>query len=184
MAEVHWSETMQVGKTLVSAEQIQHRIEELGEQITKDYQDDPPLLVAVLKGAFVLLADLCRAIKLPVTLDYMAVASYGMAHQSSGIVRILKDLDVSLKGRHVLVVEDIVDSGLTLHYLLRTLRMREPASLEVCAFLVKPQMQRVELPLKYVGFEIGNEFVIGYGLDAAGRFRQLPQVAVADGVPE
>lgn len=169
-----------IGEIVLSEAQIRSRVAELGAQITLDYRDRPPLLVGVLKGAFVLIADLARRIELPVTFDFMAVASYGAATQSSGVVRILKDLDIDLAGRHVLVVEDIVDSGLTLHYLLRNLRMRNPASLEVCAFLMKEGQQRVELPITYVGFRIRPRFVVGYGLDHAGRWRHLPYVAVLE----
>ena len=162
---------------LIDARSIAARVAELGATITEDYAGTPPLLVGVLKGAFVLISDLARQIRLPVEFDFMAVASYGGATQTSGIVRILKDLDAEIAGRHVLVVEDVVDSGLTLQYLLRNLRMREPASIDVCAFLVKQRAQRTELPLRYVGFEIPDEFVVGYGLDLDGRYRQLPYVA-------
>jgi len=171
-----------IGEIVLSEEQIRTRVAELGAQITQDYSDRPPLLVGVLKGAFVLMADLARHIDLPVTFDFMAVASYGAATQSSGVVRILKDLDVELAGRDVLVVEDIVDSGLTLHYLLRNLKVRNPASLEVCAFLMKQGQQRIELPINYIGYRIPPSFVVGYGLDHAGRYRHLPYVAVLDGV--
>jgi len=170
-----------VGDVVITADQIAARVAELGAEITRDYAGRPPLLVGVLKGAFVLMADLAREIALPVTFDFMAVASYGAATASSGVVRILKDLDVDLEGRHVLVVEDIVDSGLTLHYLLRNLSVRGPASLEVCAFLVKDGQQRIELPVNYVGFYIPPRFVVGYGLDHAGRFRHLPYIAHLDG---
>lgn len=169
------------GRVILTEAQIRRRVSELGEQITRDYRDDPPLLVGVLKGAFVLMADISRCIALPVTFDFMAVSSYGGATSSSGVVRIQKDLDVSLAGRSVLVVEDIVNSGLTLHYLLQNLRMRNPRSLEVCAFLVKDSQQRIELPIRYTGFEIPSEFVVGYGLDHEGRFRNLPYVAVLKG---
>ncbi|MFN8104391.1 MAG: hypoxanthine phosphoribosyltransferase [Acidimicrobiia bacterium] len=177
----HEAQEPTVGEVVLTTEQIQRRVAELGAEITSDYQGRPPLLVGVLKGAFVLMADLARCIALPVTFDFMAVASYGAATASSGVVRILKDLDVELEGRHVLVVEDIVDSGLTLHYLVRNLTVRNPASLEVCAFLVKDGQQRVDLPVNYVGFRIPPRFVVGYGLDHAGRFRHLPYLAQLDG---
>ncbi len=146
--------------------------------ITEDYTGRPPLLVGVLKGAFVFMADLARAIELPVEFDFMAVSSYGSATKTSGVVRIVKDLDLDLTGRHVLVVEDIVDSGLTLAYLRRNLLARHPASLEVCALLVREGQQQADLDLKYVGFTIPPAFVIGYGLDVAERYRNLPYVRV------
>src|SRR5207237_7701203 len=156
---------------------LQERIRELGEKITVDYDGRPPLLVGVLKGAFVFMSDLSRAIDLPVEFDFMAVSSYGSATRTSGVVRIMKDLDIDLTDRHVLIVEDIVDSGLTLAYLRKNLRARNPASLEVCALLVKEGLQRVDPDLKYVGFRIPNRFVIGYGLDVDERYRNLPFVA-------
>ena len=148
---------------------------ELGAQITEDYADEPPLLVAVLKGAMLFMSDLCRAIALPVDVDFMAVSSYGSATKTSGVVRIVKDLDSELEGRHVLVVEDIIDSGLTLNYLRRYLTARQPKSVEICALLVKEGEQRVDLDLRYVGFTIPPEFVVGYGLDVAERYRNLPR---------
>ena len=153
---------------------------ELGEQISRDYEGRDLFLVGVLKGAVFFLSDLMRALDVPSEVDFMAVASYGSSTDSSGVVRILKDLDASIEGREVLIVEDIVDSGLTLSYLLRTLRAREPKSLEVCALLTKPERRKVELPIRYVGFEIPNRFVVGYGLDHAERYRNLPYVAVLD----
>lgn len=170
------------GRVVLTERDIRRRVSELGSEITRDYAHDPPLLVGVLKGAFVLMADIAREIRLPVTFDFMAVSSYGGQTHSSGVVRILKDLDIELEGRSVLVVEDVVDSGLTLHYLLRNLKMRKPKSLEVCAFLVKESRQRVELPIRYTGFEIPPDFVVGYGLDFDGRYRNLPHLAVLDGV--
>lgn len=170
------------GRVVLTEQDIRRRVSELGSEITRDYAHDPPLLVGVLKGAFVLMADIAREIRLPVTFDFMAVSSYGGQTHSSGVVRILKDLDIELEGRSVLVVEDVVDSGLTLHYLLRNLKMRKPKSLEVCAFLVKESRQRVELPIRYTGFEISPDFVVGYGLDFDGRYRNLPHLAVLDGV--
>jgi tRNA(Ile)-lysidine synthase len=171
----------EVGDALLSPQQVATRVAELGAAITADYADDPPLLVAVLKGAMLFMSDLCRAIALPVDVDFMAVSSYGSATKTSGVVRIVKDLDSELEGRQVLVVEDIIDSGLTLNYLRRYLRARQPKSVEVCALLVKEGQQRVELDLKYVGFTIPPEFVVGYGLDVAERYRNLSGVHVYTG---
>jgi tRNA(Ile)-lysidine synthase len=162
-----------VGPVLVDDDALRRRVAELGAQITADYADDPPLLVAVLKGAMLFMSDLCRAIELPVDVDFMAVSSYGSATRTSGVVRIVKDLDAELDGRHVLVVEDIIDSGLTLNYLRRYLNARSPKSVEVCALLVKEGEQRVELDLRYIGFTIPPDFVVGYGLDVAERYRNL-----------
>ena len=164
------------GQVIVATE-LQRRVGELAQAIRQDYAARPPLLVCVLKGAIFFLADLMRHIDIPVEVDFMAVASYGSATDSSGVVRILKDLDMPIEGRDVLIVEDIVDSGLTLQYLLRNLAGRNPRSLEVCALLVKPDRQKVDLRTKYVGFEIPNRFAIGYGLDYAERYRNLPYVA-------
>jgi hypoxanthine phosphoribosyltransferase len=166
-----------IGGMVVDEDELQTRIRELGKEITADYEGRPPLLVGVLKGAFVFMSDLSRAIDLPVEFDFMAVSSYGSATRSSGVVRILKDLDLDLTDRHVLIVEDIVDSGLTLAYLRKNLAARGPASMEVCALLVKDGLQRVELDLKYVGFTIPPTFVVGYGLDVAERYRNLPYIA-------
>jgi hypoxanthine phosphoribosyltransferase len=166
----------QLGKVIISADELQGRIRELGAEITADYADRPPLLVCVLKGAFPFLADLARAIDLPLEIDFMAVSSYGSATKTSGIVRIVKDLDTELRGRHVIIVEDIVDSGLTLRYLRRNLGVREPASLEVCALLVKEGLQREDPELAYVGFRIPPDFVIGYGLDIGEKYRNLPEI--------
>ena len=162
-----------VGRVIVSEADLQSRIAELGARITADYAGRPPLLVGVLKGAFMFMSDLSRAIDLPAEVDFMAVSSYGSATRTSGVVRIVKDLDVDLADRHVLVVEDIVDSGLTLNYLQRYLLARSPASLEVCALLVKDGQQRTALDLRYVGFHIPPEFVVGYGLDVDERLRNL-----------
>jgi hypoxanthine phosphoribosyltransferase len=151
-------------------------VAELGRKITEDYAENPPLLVCVLKGAMLFLSDLARAIELPVDMDFMAVSSYGSATKTSGVVRIVKDLDVDLTGRHVLVVEDIIDSGLTLNYLRKYLAARKPASVEVCALLLKEGEQRIEQDLRYVGFTIPAEFVVGYGLDVAERYRNLDGV--------
>jgi tRNA(Ile)-lysidine synthase len=165
-----------VGDVVVGAEDLSRRVGELGEAITADYAGRPPLLVGVLKGAMMFLSDLSRAIELPVEVDFMAVSSYGSATRTSGVVRIVKDLDADLAGRHVLVVEDIIDSGLTLNYLRHYLQARQPASLEVCALLVKEGEQRVKLDLRYVGFTIPSQFVVGYGLDVDERFRNLASV--------
>lgn len=166
-----------IGRIVVSAEALQRRVVELGVDVTKDYEDRPPLLVGVLKGAFMFMSDLSRAIELPVEFDFMAVSSYGSATRTSGVVRILKDLDLDISGRDVLIVEDVVDSGLTLAYLKRNLLARRPASLEVCALLVKDGLQKVELDLKYIGFTIPPDFVVGYGLDVAEKHRNLPYLA-------
>ncbi|MGH9102712.1 MAG: hypoxanthine phosphoribosyltransferase [Acidimicrobiales bacterium] len=165
-----------LGPVVVGEVELAERVVQLGSQISVDYRDRPPLLVGVLKGAFMFMADLARAIRLPVELDFMAVSSYGTATKTSGVVRIVKDLGLDLSARHVLVVEDIVDSGLTLSYLRRNLAARGPASLEICALLVKEGLQRVALDLRYVGFRIPPEFVVGYGLDVAERHRNLPYV--------
>jgi hypoxanthine phosphoribosyltransferase len=165
-----------LGPVVVEADRLRRRVAELGDQITADYADRPPLLVCVLKGAFPFLADLVRSIDLPIEVDFMAVASYGSATKTSGIVRIVKDLDADLVGRHVLIVEDIVDSGLTLRYLRRNLKVRDPATVEVCALLVKKGLQREDPDLRYVGFEIPPDFVVGYGLDIEERYRNLAEV--------
>jgi len=166
-----------IGRIVVDEQELQQRIHELGKEIAADYDEHPPLLVGILKGAFMFMADLARAIDLPVEFDFMAVSSYGWATRTSGVVRIMKDLDLDLTDRHVLIVEDIVDSGLTLAYLRKNLRARGPASLEVCALLVKEGLQRVDPDLKYVGFTIPPKFVIGYGLDVDDRDRKLPYIA-------
>jgi hypoxanthine phosphoribosyltransferase len=167
-----------IGEILVQADDLQHRVRQLGDQISQDYAGRDLLLVGVLKGAVFFLSDLMRHIEVPCEVDFMAVASYGSATQSSGVVRILKDLDAAIEGRDVLIVEDIVDSGLTLSYLLRNLESREPATLEICALLTKPERREIDVPVRYVGFEIPNRFVIGYGLDFAERYRNLPYVGV------
>ena len=167
----------QIGEILVSADDLERRVRELAAEISRDYAGRELLLVGVLKGAVFFLSDLMRHLEIPVEVDFMAVASYGSATKSSGVVRILKDLDAVIEDREVLIVEDIVDSGLTLQYLLRNLAGRGPRSLEVCALLVKPERQKVELPARYVGFEIPNRFAIGYGLDYGERYRNLPYVA-------
>jgi hypoxanthine phosphoribosyltransferase len=167
-------------KTLISAEQIDAALHEMGARISADYRGKSLLVVGVLKGAFMVMADLARKIDIPVEFDFMAVSSYGASTQTSGVVRILKDLDEEIAGRHVLIVEDIIDSGLTLNYLLKSLRVRKPESLEIAALLVKEGIQRVDLDVRYTGFEIGPEFVVGYGLDYAGKYRNLPYVGVLD----
>jgi hypoxanthine phosphoribosyltransferase len=169
-----------IGEILVQPDALQRRVRELGAEITRDYAGRRPLLVCVLKGAVFFLSDLMRAIELPVEVDFMAVASYGSATQSSGVVRILKDLDAVIEDRDVIIVEDIVDSGLTLQYLLRNLKARGPATLAVCALLTKPDRLQVDLSPRYVGFPIPNRFVVGYGLDHAEQHRNLPYVAVLD----
>jgi hypoxanthine phosphoribosyltransferase len=172
---------LSLGRVLITEDEITRRVAELGEMITQDYAGRPPLLIGVLKGAFVFMADLSRAIHLPVEMDFMAVSSYGTATKTSGIVRIVKDLDVDLVDRHVLIVEDIVDSGLTLSYLRKGLAAQNPASLEICALLLKTDQQRVDLKIPYVGFEIPPDFVVGYGLDVAEVYRNLPDIRVMDG---
>ena len=167
-----------VGEILVQPDELAHRVRELAEEISADYAGKNVLLIGVLKGAVFFLADLMRQLDVDCEVDFMAVSSYGSSTDSSGVVRILKDLDSAIEDRHVLIVEDIVDSGLTLSYLFRMLRGRKPASLEVCALLTKPDRREVDMPIKYVGFEIPNRFAIGYGLDHAERYRNLPYVAV------
>jgi hypoxanthine phosphoribosyltransferase len=166
-----------IGETLVPEDRLAQRVKELAAEISRDYAGRELLLVGVLKGAVFFLSDLMRHLEIPVEVDFMAVASYGSATKTSGVVRILKDLDAVIEDRDVLIVEDIVDSGLTLQYLLRNLAGRDPRSLEVCALLVKPERAKVELPARYVGFEIPNRFAIGYGLDHQERYRNLPYVA-------
>lgn len=167
-----------VQEIVLSQEQIAERIRELGDQISADYGDEPVLLIAVLRGAALFVADLARAISSPVEIDFMAVSSYGSSTKSSGVVRIIKDLDETIVGRHVLVVEDILDTGLTLKYLLKNLASRGPASLEVVTLLSKQGKQRVPISCKYIGFDVADEFVVGYGLDYAERYRNLPYIGV------
>jgi hypoxanthine phosphoribosyltransferase len=169
-----------VTEVLIDQDALQHRIAELGEEISHDYTGRDLLLVGVLKGAVFFMADLMRGLSIPCEIDFMAISSYGDSTDSSGVVRILKDLDINIEGRDVLVVEDIIDSGLTLSYLMRNLEAREPATLEICALLTKPDRREIEVPVRYVGFEIPNRFVIGYGLDFAERYRNLPYVGVLD----
>jgi hypoxanthine phosphoribosyltransferase len=165
-----------IEQVLLSEDQIQERLQALAKEIDADYAGRDIILVGVLKGAFMVMADLARYLETPVEFDFMAVSSYGSATQTSGVVRILKDLDRDIAGRHVVVVEDIIDSGLTLSYLLKNLRARQPASLEVLTLLSKPDQIRVEIPVRYSGFEVPNLFVVGYGLDYAERYRNLPYV--------
>lgn len=167
-------------RTLISAEQIARKLEEMGKAITADYRGKDLLMVGVLKGAFIVMADLARHVNLPVEFDFMAVSSYGASTQTSGVVRILKDLDEEIADRHVLIVEDVIDSGLTLNYLMKSLRVRKPASLEVAALLVKEGIQRVPIDVRYTGFTIGPEFVVGYGLDFTGKYRNLGFVGILE----
>ncbi|HEY5977640.1 MAG TPA: hypoxanthine phosphoribosyltransferase [Solirubrobacterales bacterium] len=169
-----------IGETLVSNEDLRRRVSELGAQISEDYAGRDLFMVGVLKGAVLFLADLMRSIDVSCEIDFMAVSSYGSQTDSSGVVRILKDLDAPIEGRHVLIVEDIIDSGLTLQYLMRNLRARAPASLEVCALLTKPERLRVDLSPRYIGFEIPNRFAVGYGLDHAQHYRNLDYVAALE----
>jgi hypoxanthine phosphoribosyltransferase len=170
--------TAAVEEVLIEEDALQARIAELGREISDDYRGRDLLLIGVLKGAVFFMADLMRRIEIPCEVDFMAISSYGAGVDSSGVVRILKDLDVPIEGRNVLVVEDIIDSGLTLSYLLRNLEAREPASLEICALLTKPARREIDIECRYIGFEIPNRFVIGYGLDFAERYRNLPFVGV------
>ncbi len=170
-----------IGETLISSDDLKRRVAELGQQLSREYEGRDLFMVGVLKGAVIFLADLMRSITVPCEIDFMAVSSYGSRTDTSGVVRILKDLDAPIEGRHVLVVEDIIDSGLTLQYLMRALKARGPASLEVCALLTKPERLRVDLEPRYVGFEIPNRFAIGYGLDHAQHYRNLDYVAALDG---
>jgi hypoxanthine phosphoribosyltransferase len=175
-----------VNEILIEEESLQRRIAELGEEISADYAGRDLLLIGVLKGAVFFMADLMRRLTVPCEIDFMAISSYGASTDSSGVVRILKDLDINIEGRHVLIVEDIIDSGLTLSYLMRTLEAREPGTLEVCALMTKPERRQIDVDVRYVGFDIPNRFVIGYGLDFAERYRNLPYVGVLhpDLVPE
>jgi hypoxanthine phosphoribosyltransferase len=175
-----------VGEILIDEDALSARVAELGAEVSADYQGRDLLLIGVLKGAVFFMADLMRHINVPCEVDFMAISSYGDSTDSSGIVRILKDLDINIEGRDVLVVEDIIDSGLTLSYLMRNLESREPATLEVCALMTKPARREIDVPVRYIGFEIPNRFVVGYGLDFGERYRNLPYVAVLsdDFIPE
>jgi hypoxanthine phosphoribosyltransferase len=167
-----------VGEVLIDKDSLAARIGELGREISEDYAGRDLLLLGVLKGAVFFMSDLMRHLTVPCEIDFMAISSYGASTDSSGVVRILKDLDLNIEGRHVLIVEDIIDSGLTLSYLVRNLESREPATLEICALLTKPARREIDVPVRYIGFEIPNKFVIGYGLDFAERYRNLPYVGV------
>ena len=167
-----------VQEVLISSEEIGEKVREIGAHISEDYRGEKPLLVGILRGAVVVMSDLMRNIDLQCELDFMDISSYGTGTSSSGVVRILKDLEEDITGRHVLIVEDIIDTGLTLSYLRRSLLARKPASLEICSLLSKPSRRRVELDVKYLGFEVPDEFVVGYGLDYAGAYRNLPDICV------
>jgi hypoxanthine phosphoribosyltransferase len=165
-----------IDEVLITKDQIAARIAEMAAAVDADYGDREPLLIGVLKGAAIFMSDFARALSRPSTMDFMAVSSYGSTTTSSGVVRILKDLDKSIDGAHVIIVEDIIDSGLTLSWLLKNLHTRQPASIEIAALLRKPDAVKVEVPVKYIGFDIPNEFVVGYGLDYAERYRDLPYI--------
>ncbi|MBP7254721.1 MAG: hypoxanthine phosphoribosyltransferase [Negativicutes bacterium] len=167
-----------VEKVLLSEEQLSQKIAELGEEISKDYQGKEIVAICVLKGAILFMADLARAVKVPMALDFMAVSSYGNGTSTSGTVRILKDLDNSIEGKHVLVVEDIIDSGVTLKYLLKNLKSRKPASIKLCTLLNKPERRRVEVDIDYCGFTVPDYFLVGYGLDYAEKYRNLPFIGI------
>ena len=167
-----------VKEVLISSQEIEDKVREIGARITEDYEGEKPLLIGILRGAVVIMSDLMRHIDLQCELDFMDISSYGTGTSSSGVVRILKDLEEDITDRHVLIVEDIIDTGLTLSYLLRSLRARRPASLEICALLSKPSRRRADLDVRYLGFEVPDEFVVGYGLDYAGAYRNLPDICV------
>jgi hypoxanthine phosphoribosyltransferase len=167
-----------VKEVLISSKEIEDKVREIGARITKDYRGEKPLLIGILRGAVVVMSDLMRNIDLQCELDFMDISSYGTGTSSSGVVRILKDLEEDITNRHVLIVEDIIDTGLTLSYLMRSLHARKPASLEICALLSKPSRRRAELDVRYLGFEVPDEFVVGYGLDYAGAYRNLPDICV------
>ena len=167
-----------VKEVLITSKEIDDKVREIGARITEDYRDEKPLLIGILRGAVVIMSDLMRNIDLQCELDFMDISSYGTGTSSSGVVRILKDLEEDITDRHVLIVEDIIDTGLTLSYLLRSLQARKPASLEICALLSKPSRRRADLDVRYLGFEVPDEFVVGYGLDYAGAYRNLPDICV------
>jgi hypoxanthine phosphoribosyltransferase len=167
-----------VKEVLISSEEIEDKVREIGARITEDYEGEKLLLIGILRGAVVVMSDLMRNIDLQCELDFMDISSYGTGTSSSGVVRILKDLEEDITDRHVLIVEDIIDTGLTVSYLLRSLQARKPASLEICALLSKPSRRRAELDVRYLGFEVPDEFVVGYGLDYAGTYRNLPNICV------
>ena len=167
-----------VKEVLITSQEIDDKVREIGARITEDYKGEKPLLIGILRGAVVIMSDLMRNIDLQCELDFMDISSYGTGTSSSGVVRILKDLEEDITDRHVLIVEDIIDTGLTLSYLLRSLQARKPASLEICALLSKPSRRRADLDVRYLGFEVPDEFVVGYGLDYAGAYRNLPDICV------
>jgi hypoxanthine phosphoribosyltransferase len=167
-----------VKEVLITSQEIEDKVREIGARITEDYKGEKPLLIGILRGAVVIMSDLMRNIDLQCELDFMDISSYGTGTSSSGVVRILKDLEEDITDRHVLIVEDIIDTGLTLSYLLRSLQARKPASLEICALLSKPSRRRADLEVRYLGFEVPDEFVVGYGLDYAGAYRNLPDICV------
>ena len=167
-----------VKEVLITSQEIEEKVREIGARITEDYRGENPLLIGVLRGAVVVMSDLMRNIDLQCELDFMDISSYGTGSSSSGVVRILKDLEEDITDRHVLIVEDIVDTGLTLSYLMRSLQARKPASLEICALLSKPSRRRADLEVRYLGFEVPDEFVVGYGLDYAGAYRNLPDICI------
>jgi hypoxanthine phosphoribosyltransferase len=167
-----------VKEVLITSKEIDDKVREIGARITEDYKGEKPLLIGILRGAVVIMSDLMRNIDLQCELDFMDISSYGTGTSSSGVVRILKDLEEDITDRHVLIVEDIIDTGLTLSYLLRSLQARKPASLEICALLSKPSRRRADLDVRYLGFEVPDEFVVGYGLDYAGAYRNLPDICV------
>jgi hypoxanthine phosphoribosyltransferase len=167
-----------VKEVLITSQEIEDKVREIGARITEDYKGEKPLLIGILRGAVVIMSDLMRNIDLQCELDFMDISSYGTGTSSSGVVRILKDLEEDITDRHVLIVEDIIDTGLTLSYLMRSLHARKPASLEICALLSKPSRRRADLDVRYLGFEVPDEFVVGYGLDYAGAYRNLPDICV------
>jgi hypoxanthine phosphoribosyltransferase len=167
-----------VKEVLITSQEIEDKVREIGARITEDYKGEKPLLIGILRGAVVIMSDLMRNIDLQCELDFMDISSYGTGTSSSGVVRILKDLEEDITDRHVLIVEDIIDTGLTLSYLMRSLQARKPASLEICALLSKPSRRRADLDVRYLGFEVPDEFVVGYGLDYAGAYRNLPDICV------
>lgn len=169
-----------IGKVLIDEETLNKRVEELGAEITRDFQGKDLLMIGILKGAVIFMSDLAKKIELPLAMDFMAVSSYGASTKSSGVVRILKDLDEEIEGKDVLIVEDIIDTGLTLHYLCENLFSRKPNSLKICCCFDKPSRREVPVEIDYVGFDIPDEFVVGYGLDYAQRYRNLPYVSVLD----
>ena len=167
-----------VERILITSEEIGARVRELGQQITNDYAGQDILMIGVLRGAVIFMSDLARAIKRPIDIDFMAISSYGLSTNSSGVVRILKDLDEVVQGRHLLIVEDIIDSGLTLNYLVENLKSRKPASVRICTLLSKPDRRKVDVQVDYNGFIIPDYFVVGYGLDYAGKYRNLPFIGI------